>query len=336
MSMTPLSSRSSTPPTPVTGLTIPSPGPHDKYKRIPLPLSPTESERSLTHPETPSQDADVHPSDIPLPPSPTIVKQALPFRRPRVSNVALSRVASSTQRTTSGRRVSSALQYAMHPRADTDADPGNEPTGQDTSADIDLEYYQEMVNEAMSASDEDIEEVPAWDSSLGFGGQVPDLVNDSGIVGDADEAWMGYVRAQLNTLFPDYFDESGDGMEGDVSVSTIASSELATPPIGTRLGPGLGVGRGVPNIRSEIGGLTEEIERLRGVVSGLAYGMRAAQTAPETASSPVDIGSATAPDVLPRPEVSEAFLQVSPTSVIHADIRQLTSRCRLSDWYIQV
>jgi len=336
MSMTPLSSRSSTPPTPVTGLTIPSPGPHDKYKLIPLPPSPSVVERNLLEPETPVQDVDIYPSDIPLPPSPTIVKQALPFRRPRVSNVALSRVASSTQRTTSGRRVSSALQYAMHPHADADAEPGNESTEHDNSADIDLEYYQEMVNEAMSASDEEIEEFPAWDSSLGFGGQVPDLVNDSGIVGDADEAWMGYVRAQLNTLFPDYFDESGDGTEGDVSVSTIASSELATPPIGARLGPGLGVGRGVPNIRTEIGGLTEEIERLRGVVSGLADGMRAAQTATENVSSPVEIGHVTAPDVLPRPEASEAFLQVSPTSGIHANIRQLTSRCRLSDWYIQV
>jgi hypothetical protein len=69
------------------------------------------------------------------------------------------------------------------------------------------------------------------------------------------------------------------------------------------LGPGLGLGRGVPNIRSEIGGLTEEIERLRGVVSGLADGMRAAQLAPEVEEFP-DEGNKEA-------EIPEAFIKVS-------------------------
>lgn len=160
-------------------------------------------------------------------------------------------------------------------------------------------------------SDDDVVEIPPdWDSSLGFGGQVPDLVGDTGIVGDEDEAWMGYVRAQLNTLFPDYFDPSvqGEGEEGDISISTIASSDLATPPIGTRLGAGLGVGRGVPNIRDEIGGLTEEIERLRGVVSGLAEGMRAAQSVPGVRAT-VEMPRPEEEDA--QPEVPQEFLKVS-------------------------
>jgi len=37
--MSPPTSRSSTPPTPLTGLTIPSPGPHDTYKRDETPIS---------------------------------------------------------------------------------------------------------------------------------------------------------------------------------------------------------------------------------------------------------------------------------------------------------
>jgi hypothetical protein len=310
MSLSPLTSRSSTPPTPLTGLTIPSPGPgpEDNHKSIALPPSPSTSE--VKNPDRANEldgYVEMLPANIPLPPSPK-TKQALPFRRPRVSN-PLDRVVSGSQRTTSGRRVSSALQYAMHPNPDVEIDAGatERAVSGESDASLDLACYQEMVTEAMAGSDEDIEEIP-WDSSLGFGGQLPDLVSDQGIVGDEDEAWMGFVRAQLNTLFPDFFDpntreeDEGEG-GGDVSISTIASSDLTTPPIGTRLGPGLGLGRGVPNIRSEIGGLTEEIERLRGVVSGLAEGMRAAQLAPEVEELH-DEGTKQA-------EIKEAFLKVS-------------------------
>jgi hypothetical protein len=308
MSLSQLTSRSSTPPTPLTGLTIPSPGPgpEDDHKSIPLPPSPSAPRANTSdRAEESIEDEDMHPADIPLPPSPKI-KQALPFRRPRVSN-PLDRIVSGSQRTSSGRRASSALQYAMTPPLDTEFDTTHRAVSGESDASLDLACYQEMVNEAMSASEEDIEEIP-WDSSLGFGGQLPDLVSDQGIVGDEDEAWMGFVRAQLNTLFPDFFDpntreeDEGEG-GGDVSISTIASSDLTTPPIGTRLGPGLGLGRGVPNIRSEIGGLTEEIERLRGVVTGLADGMRAAQLAPEVEGLPE--GEAN------EAVVPESFLKVS-------------------------
>jgi hypothetical protein len=313
MSLSPLTSRSSTPPPPLTGLTIPSPGPgpEDDHKFIPLPPSPSAPDfKNLNRAERPGEDVEMSPANIPLPASPKI-KQALPFRRPRVSN-PLDRVVSASQRASSGRRVSSALQYAMHPHLDTDiqAETTDRAVSGESDASLDLAYYQEMVTEAMSASDEDIEEIP-WDSSLGFGGQLPDLVNDQGIVGDEDEAWMGFVRAQLNTLFPDFFDpntreeDEGEG-GGDVSISTIASSDLTTPPIGTRLGPGLGMGRGVPNIRSEIGELTEEIERLRGVVSGLADGMRAAQLAPEVEGLPDEEAN--------EAVVPESFLKVSSPS----------------------
>jgi hypothetical protein len=312
MSLSPLTSRSSTPPTPLTGLTIPSPGPgpDDDHKSIPLPPSTPAPDVDIpVRAERVDEDVEMSPANIPLPPSPKI-KQALPFRRPRVSN-PLDRVVSGSQRTSSGRRVSSALQHAMHPHPDVDVDIDAEATDRavsgESDASLDLACYQEMVTEAMAGSDEDREEIP-WDSSLGFGGQLPDLVSDQGIVGDGDEAWMGFVRAQLNTLFPDFFDPNAHQDEegevgGDVSVSTIASSDLTTPPIGTRLGPGLGMGRGVPNIRSEIGGLTEEIERLRGVVSGVADGMRAAQLAPEVEGLP-DEGTKEA-------EIPEAFLKVS-------------------------
>jgi hypothetical protein len=210
----------------------------------------------------------------------------------------------------------------MTPPLDTEFDTTHRAVTGESDASLDLACYQEMVTEAMSASDEDIEEIP-WDSSLGFGGQLPDLVDDQGILGDEDEAWMGFVRAQLNTLFPDFFDpntreeDEGEG-GGDVSISTIASSDLTTPPIGTRLGTGLGLGRGVPNIRSEIGGLTEEIERLRGVVSGLADGMRAAQLAPEVEGLPDEEAN--------EAVVPESFLKVSPPSC-HSLIPRLPT-CR--------
>jgi len=317
MSVSPLTSRSSTPSAPVTGFTIPWPGPNVSHNSIPLPPSPsTVDENTVNRAKGQTEDVELLPANIPLPPSPK-TKQALPFRRPRISN-PLDRVVSTTQRTQSGRRVSSALQYAMDPHPDVDLHAGasERVVSGESDASLDLAYYQEMVNEVMAGRDEDIEEIP-WDSSLGFEGQLPDLVDDQGIVGDEDEAWMGYVRAQLNTLFPDFFDPSTNGEDewgGDVSISTIASSDLTTPPTGTRLGHGLG--RGVPNIRSEIGGLTEEIERLRGVVSGLAEGMRAAQLAPEVERG-ADVSLNDKEEI--EAEVPEAFLKVRELESFFAD-----------------
>lgn len=298
--MSPLTSRSSTPPTPLTGLTIPSPGPHDTHKRDKTALSKSvgveKSEVLIKKKEEDlaSRNDITQPASIPLPPSPKLTKESLPCRRPRISN-PLNRVVSETSapRSSSERRVSSALQYALHP--DNTTENADQPaSGASDSASVDLACYQEMRTEVMSFSDfddeledftgDEVEEIsgPSWDSSLGFGGQVPDLVNGSeeGIMPDEDEAWMGYVRAQLNTLFPDYFDPNEETQEegGDVSVSTISSNDLITPP------GRLGMGRGVPNVRSEIGGLSEEIARLRGVVSGLAEGMRA-QIGPEVGES---------------------------------------------------
>jgi hypothetical protein len=319
-----LTSRSSTPPTPLTGLTIPSPGPHDDREKygIPISRSPKVEKQDIKVEENKveSRDENIRPAEIPLPPSPKVIKESLPFRRPRVSN-PLTRVVSntSTPRSLSGRRVSSALQYALHP----DQTPGNTVTervgsGASDSASVDLAYYEEMRKEAMSSSDIDdedkLEEIndSVWDSSLGFGGQVPDLVGGKdGIMPDEDEAWMGYVRAQLNTLFPDYFDpneetqEEGEG-GGDVSVSTISSNDLISPP--GRLP------RGIPNVRSEIGGLSEEIARLRGVVSGLAEGMRA-QNGPGAVGSS-DVEAKPLPvetkDDADGDEVPKEFLKVSP------------------------
>jgi hypothetical protein len=326
--MSPLTSRSSTPPTPLTGLTIPSPGPHD-HERYDIPISRSDQvnspEKSVKEEEVKSRDEIIRPAEIPLPPSPKLIKESLPFRRPRVSN-PLTRVVSdtSTPRSSSGWRVSSALQYALHP----DQTPENTVTERAVSVasgspSVELAYYEEMRKEVMSSIDfddenrlEELEEIngSTWDSSLGFGGQVPDLVGGfgEGIMPDEDEAWMGYVRAQLNTLFPDYFDPTEEAREegeggGDISVSTISSSELISPP------GRLGLGRGVPNVRSEIGGLSEEIARLRGVVSGLAEGMRA-QNGPEVVgSSDVEAGSSVAKskDDSDGDGVPREFLEVS-------------------------
>jgi len=328
--MSPLTSRSSTPPTPLTGLTIPSPGRHDTHKRDKTPLSKSvgveKSEVLIKKKEEDlaSRDEIAQPARIPLPPSPKPIKECLPFRRPRVSN-PLNRVVSetSTPRSSSGMRVSSALQYALHP--DTSSENADHPaSGASDSASVDMACYQEMRTEVMSSSDfddelegftgDEIEEIsaPSWDSSLGFGGQVPDLVgvNGKGIMPEEDEVWMGYVRAQLNTLFPDYFDPNEEGQEegGDVSVSTISSNDLITPP------GRLGMGRGVPNVRSEIGGLSEEIARLRGVVSGLAEGMRA-QNGPDVAGSSSAVESRGPPADLTDDYIGEGipkeFLMVS-------------------------
>lgn len=279
---------------------------------------------------------------IPLPPSPSplpinsasTTKQSLPLRRPGFVGSAPLRRVSSTTRTVSGRRVSGALQYALHPHPEIDPTEVTVPIPESESA-TDLRNYEEMKQQLEIESDNDGPEVEGqgegedtagveergWDSSLGFGGVIPDtMISDE--VDVEEEAWMGYVRQQLNTLFPDLFhpdplmdhpsesdhdnahdtpelEEGGEG-EGETSISTIATNELPTPPIsgsltrfGSRSGFGFGLGSGpdthglggiagVPNVRHELGGLREEIERLRGVVSGLAEGMRAQPTSTTT------------------------------------------------------
>jgi hypothetical protein len=125
----------------------------------------------------------------------------------------------------------------------------------------------------------------------------------------ADEVWMSHIREQLSTLFPDFFDptilgersEEGEVGEGEVeeeeemsnlglssrstsgvtSSSSAPSREVSTPVTATMGMNGMslrGMGvmrglRGVPSVRDEIGGLRDEIERLRGVVGGLAQNL---------------------------------------------------------------
>jgi hypothetical protein len=303
--ISPPDSEPATPQTSSTILTIPSSIPGES-------IVTTNAKFAEPIPRT----AVIEAAEVPLPPSPPREKQSLPFRRPRVSN-PLSRVVSDTARTPSGpgsgRRVSSALQYAMHPQLS----PGTEAKGSkrvvsdaSSSIDMDLAYYEQMKDEISSdsGSEEEIEggaERPAWDSALGFGGQGPDFQGGEGegnasLTGqEEDEAWMGYVRQQLNTLFPDCFEADAmsqritglaneqelEDEDGDVSVSTVATTELPTPV------PRFGLS-GVPNVRTEIGGLKDEIARLRSVVSDLAKDMRGPRPDVVTSGRGASVGTA--------------------------------------------
>ena len=130
--------------------------------------------------------------------------------------------------------------------------------------------------------------------------QVEDLDDndnelESGLPGqDMDEVWMSHIRHQLGTLFPDFFNEethqppSQDGCfhesdenpgknedggdEGTWVAHQQGLARFARGGLGGMGGLGGGIG-GVPNVRSEISGLRDEIERLRGVVGGLAEGL---------------------------------------------------------------
>jgi hypothetical protein len=176
----------------------------------------------------------------------------------------------------------------MRPQSESPAQQDRDVSTGIIDFDLDLAHYEEMRNSIPDSDTDSESEVQGirWDSTLGFGGQVPDLIGE-GVegLGGEEEAWMGYVRQQLNTLFPDYFDESFEAVEGgERSMSSISSNELSTPP--------LALGRGVPNVRQEIGGLRDEIERLRDVVSGLAEGIRA--TLPATGAHEMQADSSIA------------------------------------------
>lgn len=275
------------------------------------------------------------PGQIPLPPSPPLsAKQSLPFRRPRISNptIPAARRVSSNARTSSGRRVSGALQYALQA-------PHREVS---ESTSLDLAYYQQMREQVSDDDDDgnydgeedglnDVDDrlegdVRAWDSSVGFGGIMPDIAEGQDVLGNEDEeAWMGYVRQQLNTLFPDLIHPSTDNLDPeavpsleedngqDVSVSTIATSELPTPPLnGSVMRYGLGGnGVGVPNVRAEITGLSEEIARLRSVVSGLTEDIRRPTTGPPDVGAQDRETSSEEKVAVGEDDVSEAFQKVS-------------------------
>lgn len=107
-----------------------------------------------------------------------------------------------------------------------------------------------------------------------------------------DEVWMSFVRQQLGTLFPDFFQpDAGDSdihapnptvgfgsLDGRIPGSSGQGSDgWEMVQDGAHHRPMTMVRQGeygsVPNVREEISGLREEIERLRGVVGGLASGL---------------------------------------------------------------
>jgi hypothetical protein len=72
MSFSPLTSRSSTPPTPLTGFTVPSPGPgpEDNHKSIHLPPStPAPDVNIPVRAERVDEYVEMLPANVPLPPS---------------------------------------------------------------------------------------------------------------------------------------------------------------------------------------------------------------------------------------------------------------------------
>ncbi|KAK1923467.1 hypothetical protein DB88DRAFT_491345 [Papiliotrema laurentii] len=113
---------------------------------------------------------------------------------------------------------------------------------------------------------------------------------------DNDEVWMQYVRNQLGTLFPDFFHPA----ELSVSTGSIplgrSGDGWAMVQDGAHQRPGTHfpapLGGEVPNVREEISGLRDEIERLRGVVGGLADGLVRGQAVeqgdPEASASSID------------------------------------------------
>jgi len=113
---------------------------------------------------------------------------------------------------------------------------------------------------------------------------------------ESDEIWMSYVRQQLGTLFPDFFHRDSSHAEYDEMNDSFNPLPSPYDPIVVGQEREWGLVRdgahhrpieesthmalqarngmiGVPNVRQEISGLKEEIERLRGVVGGLASGM---------------------------------------------------------------
>ena len=137
---------------------------------------------------------------------------------------------------------------------------------------------------------------------------------------DDEEIWMSYVREQLNTLFPDFFD-TPDMSPPSLSYSPDSSADVSIDSVPGSTGQDRDVesdnpldseNRGweviqrgghrrawdetrLPNVKREIGGMREEIERLRGLVSGLASQM---DTSEETEAAE-SVWTGEKPSVLP-------------------------------------
>lgn len=202
-----------------------------------------------------------------------------------------------------GRTISGVMQYAMRPSGIYEARsvdsppvlPPSRPTPDATLGEQDENAPGETMPETPGPGYHDEED--------GEGYQVEGYnmaeIRDS-VVGltdqESDEIWMSYVRQQLGTLFPDFFHR--DPLHADYDEMNDSSNPLPSPYIPTVVDQERGWGLvrdgahhrpieesthmalqarngmiGVPNVRQEINGLKEEIERLRGVVGGLASGM---------------------------------------------------------------
>lgn len=185
-----------------------------------------------------------------------------------------------------GRTISGVMQYAMH--QDTMShhegtspilDATNEKQG-----DVSVEHRLEPLDTRDGRAHQAVDDV---DDTSGSGPTtISDEVNEeessmeeirNSVIGltdqDQDEVWMQYVRNQLGTLFPDFFHESTTTDTVEQANSVIQSGSHGRPDVSGWTQGGQIDGGGVPNVREEIHGLKDEIERLRGVVGGLAEGL---------------------------------------------------------------
>lgn len=162
--------------------------------------------------------------------------------------------------------------------------------------------FQSVSEHDVQSGDDDAEGAEEGSEEEGWIGEV--LAER-----EADEEWMSHVRTQLNALFPDFFNE--DRSEAFEPAPTLlqpqhqqiqpyprpgARPQLDTPPVQAAYCPypsrpdPVQAGRlavdalPLPGFRSELGELREEIERLRGVVGGLADGLRGQVVSAPTAA----------------------------------------------------
>ena len=278
---------------PSTATPLPEPVEFDAT-RVPLPRSPSPAvDRIIPGPPLgwkstlPSLARDDGP---PAPPNNMTDAQALPDlgsampHRPDERKFTARTVSGSQPLKVKGRTVSGAMQYAMH-RATESTLPAPHST------------VKLLEPPPDNTGDNEATDAPLPPT-------VPLGLEEVSTVQQDEEIWMSYVRQQLAPLFPDFFDpnkhsqpinspqseimvrareqettEMDHGNEQDVAEQSDAGPEA----IGWDVIQDRGHRRpwtfnprvpSVANVKDEIGGMRDEIERLREVVSGLANGMR--------------------------------------------------------------
>lgn len=189
-----------------------------------------------------------------------------------------------------GRTISGAMQYAMHPDISTGVEEyvGGISSHVRSRSDgirfdqTDLFDPTSGVGDSSNDSQSEIGDASCIETSHQNEGDFSMEEIQNSVVGltdqDQDEVWMQYVRNQLGTLFPDFFNEpveEGDhvGTGGENVGWAMVQDGAHRRPMTFAPVADEGQRGDVPNVREELHGLRDEIERLRGVVGGLAEGL---------------------------------------------------------------